>query len=270
MTEHPDGRTVCAALQRGLTLDPARPLHLCHAPGPLTLAVVSIAWLGSLPETARAALERRELHPQEAAHAATLWLLKRRLEWVAGRLATSRAVRAHQRRHLGHEPGPRRIKVSQIRSGPRAGKPTANAPVQIGLSHSGDFAVAACGPRPIGVDLERTRPMPPPLLDLLATPYADEAAEAAEAAEPVPAHPALREMAPSLHWACKEAVLKRLGVGLRVDPREVTLTGWQADGRFSWRAGADLRQHEPDAEQAQRFAGWARDIDGYSLALVWK
>ncbi|HXR72243.1 4'-phosphopantetheinyl transferase family protein [Actinocrinis sp.] len=263
MTELPDRASISAALQRGMALDPARPLHLCHVPGPLTVAVVSIAWLAGLPDAARAALELRELHPQEATHATTLWLLKRRLEWVAGRLAASRAVRAHQRRHLGHEPGPRRVKVSQIRSGPRAGKPTVNAPVQVGLSHSGDFAVAACGPRPIGVDLERTRPMPPPLLELLA------------AADPIDGAPecrALAQMAPSLHWACKEAVLKQVGIGLRMDPREVTLTGWRPDGLFSWRAGADLRRCEPAAaaDDDGRFTGWAREIDGYSLALVWK
>lgn len=256
MTEHPDHRSVCAALRRGVALDPARPLHLCHAPGPLTLAVVSIAWLAGLPDTARLALENRELHPQEAAHARTLWLRKRRLEWVAGRLATSRAVRAHQRRHLGHEPGPRRIKVSQIRGGPRSGKPMVNAPVQVGLSHSGDFAVAVCGPRSIGVDLERTRPMPPPLLDLLPMVQSHDGA--------------LDEMAPSLHWACKEAVLKQFGFGLRVDPRQVTLTAWRPDGLFSWHIGVDLHRHEPDSHRGRQYIGWAREIDGYSLALVWK
>ncbi|MGH3417295.1 MAG: 4'-phosphopantetheinyl transferase family protein [Actinocrinis sp.] len=261
MTGQPDRREVCAALEHGMALDPSRPLHLCSAPGPLTLAVVSIAWLAALSEDARAALARRELHPQDVAHAATLWLPKRRLEWVAGRLAASRAVRAHQRRHHGGEPGPRRIRVSQIRSGPRAGKPMVNAPVQIGLSHSGDFAVAACGPRSVGVDLERIRPLPPPLLDLLAT---------ARSRDGAPERRALDAMAPSLRWACKEAVLKQFGIGLRMDPREVTLTGWRPDGRFSWRAGADLRLHEPDADHAQRLTGWARDVDGYSLALVWK
>ncbi|MBS2964635.1 hypothetical protein KGA66_16380 [Actinocrinis puniceicyclus] len=253
MTGRPDREATCAALARGLVLDPARPLHLCHAPGPLTVAVVSIAWLGALRDAARTALERRELHPREAEYAATLWLRKRRLEWVAGRVAASRAVRAHQHRQHGREPGPRSIRVAQVRAGPRAGRPAVNAPVRIGLSHSGEFAVAACGPRPLGIDLERTRPLPPPLLDLLAC-------------DGRVAH----RMNPALHWACKEAVLKRFGLGLRMDPRQVTLTGWRPDGRFSWAAGPDLRRREPEAYDAQRLAGWARDVDGYALALVWK
>ncbi|MGK5631869.1 4'-phosphopantetheinyl transferase family protein [Streptomyces sp. URMC 123] len=234
-----------------LRLDPDRPLHLGHGPGRLTVAVVSIAWLRRRTAGQLAALEARHLAPEEAAHAATLTFRKRRYEWLAGRLALKHGVCAHHQRHLGPAPPTRAVRIGAVATGLRAGKPVVDLPVEIGLSHSVDFAVAACGPRPIGVDLERCRRMAPPFVELLA--------DGADLAMPLP-----------LRWACKEAVLKHFGFGLRVDSREVRLTGWGADGRFSWRGGPELCRHAPTAADGRRFATWAREIDGYALAMVWK
>lgn len=245
----------------GVLLDPGRPLHVRHARAPLTLAVVSIAWLRARPDAARAAIETRHLGPAEAAHAATLHIPKRRLEWLAGRLAIKHAVRAYQRRHARVLAPPRDVRVLTVEYGLRAGKPYVDAPVGVGMSHSTDFAVAACGPRAVGVDLELNREMAPVLADLLALrpPLQPGRDGRRLAAMPVP-----------LRWACKEAVLKYFGIGLRVDTREVRLTGWRADGRFSWHAGPELLRRVPAAAGSWRAHTWAREVDGYSLALVWR
>ncbi|MFR0356217.1 4'-phosphopantetheinyl transferase family protein [Streptomyces sediminimaris] len=255
----PPVRAAPPGLDDRLALDPARPLYVCHVRGPLTLAVVSIAWLRAGGEQTRAALESRHLGAAERAQARQLRLPKRRLEWLAGRLALKHGVCAYQGRHFGTRPGTRDVRVSAVTGGLRAGKPQVDHPVQVGLSHSVDFAVAVCGPRAVGIDVERVRRMPPMLTALLSSPPG--AADTGSGR--------LRAMPPSLRWACKEAVLKHFGFGLRVDPGEVELTGWRADGRFSWRAGPALRRHVPEGD-GPRFDSWAREVDGYSVALVWR
>lgn len=252
----PPARGAVSGLDDRLVLDPARPLYVCHVRGPLTLAVVSIAWLRARDEATRAALEARHLGPAESRQAGQLRLPKRRLEWLAGRLALKHGVCAYQRRHFGTPTRTRDVHVGTVPDGLRAGKPRVGFPVDIGLSHSLDFAVAVCGPRAVGIDVERVRPMPP-MLNALLTGAPD--------GEPS----GVRAMPPSLRWACKEAVLKHFGFGLRVDPQEVELTGWRADGRFSWRAGPTLRRHVSPSD-GTRFDSWAREVDGYSVALVWR
>jgi 4'-phosphopantetheinyl transferase len=242
-------------------LEPARPLAIHHLPGPLTLAVISIAWLRSLDGLSRSAVAARHLDADEVAYAAALPVPKRRLEWLAGRLAAKHAVATHQMRHIGECPATRDIHVSAVLNGPCAGRPLVNAPVQISLAHSADFAVAVCGPRTVGIDLERSATLPPQVMQLLA--HDDTATDG-------PVHPGLAAMPASLRWACKESVLKYFGFGLRVDTREVRLTGWHDDGRFTWTSGPDLCRRAPDAAEPSTFATSAHEIDGYCLALIWK
>lgn len=256
-------REAAPVLDESVAFDPARPLHIVHVRGPLTIAVVSIAWLRELDEPVRTAIEARHLSEEEAAHAATLRIRKRHLEWLAGRLAIKHGVCAYRQRHTGVVAWTRDVRVSTVEGGLRRGKPLVDAPVEIGMSHSTDFAIAACGPRSIGIDLELSREMAPVLTELLTTGGGGDGA----ATEP---GRRLAAMPMSLRWACKEAVLKYFGFGLRVDTREVALTGWRADGRFSWNAGPVLRGHAPSAADGRRFDSWAREVDGYSLALVWR
>lgn len=255
-------REAVPALDQSVVFDPTRPLHIGHTRGPLTLAVVSIAWLRAQDTATRAAIETRHLLAEESAYAGSLRVPKRRSEWLAGRLAVKHAVREYRRRHTGADTGTREVRVRKVRSGLRAGKPLVDGPEEIGLSHSADFAIAACGPRGIGIDLELSREMAPMLTELLATDADTRTAGGADGA--------LAAMPSSLRWACKEAVLKYFGFGLRVDTREVGLTAWRTDGRFSWTAGPVLRGHAPSAADGWRFDSWAREVDGYSLALVWR
>lgn len=253
-------RVPAAGLDESVTLDPARPLYISHARGPLTIAVVSIAWIRERGDTARTAIEARHLSDEEAAQAAQFRLPKRRLEWLAGRLALKHGVCAYQLRHIGASLRTREVTVSVVPDGIRAGKPTVNAPVAVSLSHSSDLAVAACGPRAIGIDVERSRQVTPMLAQML---------DLDPKTSKDPGDRSLHTMPLLLRWACKEAVLKHFGFGLRVDTREVELTGWRPDGRFSWRAGPGLRHHARAAD-GSRFDSWARQVGDYSMALVWR
>lgn len=245
-----------------VVLDVSRPLrvtHLTPASRRLTLAVVSIGWLRGQGPEALAALRERYLTPAETEQAASLRAPRRRHEWLAGRLALKHAVSAHGRRHWDSAREPRAVEVRTVVGGIQAGRPVVDAPVEVGLTHSGDFALAVCGPHAIGVDLEHDRPMPPTLarvLDLECDPRA-----------PSPHARRLAAMPAALRWTCKEAVLKYYGFGLRVDAREVALTGWLPDGRFTWRPGGGLLRHAPTAE-TRRPTGWAGAVHGHHLALV--
>lgn len=238
-----------AAPFTGLALEPAWPLRLWRCPS-LTLAAVSLAWLRGLDERGHAELVSRYLDAGEADQAARLRLPKRRHEWVAGRLAIKHCAATHQLRHEGRSVLARQVRVGRVAGGMRKGRPLISTPADVSMSHSGDFAIAACGCAPIGVDLERARDLAPPLVDVLRK-------------EKVSG-----EMPLTLRWTCKEAVLKCLGVGLRVDPREVMLTTWEPGGWFGWRAGPGLRAAVPRADP-RCLCTWAAEIDGYSLALAW-
>lgn len=243
-----------------LALLPGRPLHIVHLAGGLTLAVTSVAWLRERGPAARLALEERHLCAEEAEQLHRLPVPKRRLEWLAGRFAAKHAVCAHRRRHDGVAMATREVRLGADRHGLRAGKPYVNAPVGIGITHSADFAVAVCGPHTVGVDLERSRPMGEHFAQLLAV---------AAAGGDGPRRRRLEAMPLPLRWACKEAVLKAYGFGLRFDPREVELTDWHPDGSYTWRTGPRLARYAPRPGGC-RYGAWAREIDGYAMALVWR
>ncbi|WP_432184018.1 4'-phosphopantetheinyl transferase family protein [Streptomyces tendae] len=245
-----------------VVLDASRPLWITHLRPDsrrLTLAVVSIARLRERGPHGLAALRARYLTSAETERAATLRAPRRRVEWLAGRLALKHAVSAHGRRHWGLAREPRTVEVGAVTGGLQGGRPVVDAPVEVGLTHSGDFAVAVCGPHAVGVDLEHDRPMPPTLARVLD--------EECDPRAPTPDARRLAAMPATLRWTCKEAVLKYYGFGLRIDAGEVALTGWLPDGRFTWRPGGGLLRHAPVAE-TQRPAGWAGVVAGHHLALV--
>lgn len=260
----PTGRhALLADLDRHLQLDAARPLLVHRAPGPFTFAVVSVAWLRSLDALDRERLADRRLAPVERARYEQLTLPKRRSEWLAGRLAVRHAV-ADQLRGAGlptvaGERVPPDVVVHTVPEGPRAGKPFVAAPVHIGLSHSVDFAVAVCGTRPVGIDLEG-QPIGPHLARLLAVP---EGADAPTGMRRV------AEMPLPLRWACREAVVKYTGVGSRSALQETRVTDWLPDGTFRWSPGAALLHHSHGADSLPAH-GWARQVGAYALAVTWR
>jgi 4'-phosphopantetheinyl transferase len=256
LTGTPGGRAASPA--DAFPLDPARPLSVAHLPGRHTAATVSVEWLARQPADRVDRLVARHMAAGEGDAAARFRSPRRRTEWLAGRLAAKHAVRTHGLRHAGVSRATRAIRVAAVEDGPRAGKPFVRVPVGIGISHSGGLAVAVCGPRPVGIDLELNRALAPALVRLLRSGTRDGAGEAGAR---------LGAMPPTLCWACKEAVLKYFGFGLRLDTREVVLTRWAADGAFTWAAGAELRGAAAAMPWPRN--GWAGEIGGYSLALVW-
>ncbi|MEV0528260.1 hypothetical protein AB0I66_33030 [Streptomyces sp. NPDC050439] len=260
----PAGRhALLAGLDHRLRLDPARPLLVHRAPGPLTFAVVSIAWLRALEPGVRERLAETRLHASERGFLRGLTLPKRRSEWLAGRLALKHAVADQLRGSDPSAPGgtrdPRDIVVRTVADGPRAGKPFVEEPAHIALSHSLDYAIAVSGTRPLGIDLEG-QPMGPYVARMLAVPGGRH----------VPA--GLRRVAGmplALRWACREAVVKYTGVAGRSALSQTTVTDWLPDGTFRWSPGAALLQHSRGAESLPAH-GWARQLGSYALAVTWR
>lgn len=222
------------------------------------MATVSVDWIRNQPIDRADAVLARHLSAKEAEYAHALRIPRRRAEWLAGRLAAKHAVRAHRRLHLGIGRPTRDIVVTVVRDGPCAGRPRVNRRVEIGISHSADFAVAVCGTSRVGIDLEKNRALSPILVNALTAAVADELGTG---------NGRVHSMSPPLHWACREAILKYFGFGLRVDPREIRLTEWRSDGSFGWTGGAELRRRAASIPWPRR--AWAGEIAGYSLALVW-
>jgi phosphopantetheinyl transferase len=103
-----------------------------------------------------------------------------------------------------------------VRRGP-AGRPVADPPVDVSLSHGGGWIAAAAyrGGR-VGVDVEGVRDVTPALARrCLATPELDWLERTADASR-------RRERFLQL-WTAKEAYLKAIGTGLGTDPRSVTI-----------------------------------------------
>lgn len=214
----------------------------------LTLAALSIH---KLAVAGADSLAERQLTAAEQAQYHSLGFARRQLEWLGGRLAAKAAVATF----AATEAAPASpIEVSNLDTGPTRGRPVVNRPVWISVSHSAGVAVAAAASLPVGVDVERDRPLAPVLVGLLRADPVDSRVPAM----PVP-----------LRWACKEAVLKCLGVGLRIDSRQVILTGWAPSGWFEWRPGPTIRADlPPGSPDPAGIVGWAGQQNGYSFAVA--
>jgi 4'-phosphopantetheinyl transferase len=148
------------------------------------------------------------LSADERALFETLKIEKRLLDWTSGRLAAKRAVR----KVLG-DPA-LALSAVEILNQP-TGQPYARHAgqrrVSLSLSHceKGGIAAAKWGPDPIGIDWELVAEREERVLEM----YIHKTEQAPTCFE-----------ATKL-WAFKEAVLKFLGLGLGVDPRDVRLSG---------------------------------------------
>jgi 4'-phosphopantetheinyl transferase len=159
------------------------------------------------------------LSDNEALRLNTFRLLKRRGDWVLGRWTAKRAVCAYTQLTVTA----RSLACIEIRPAP-SGAPEvfiANklAPVAISLSHRSGVAVCALGAAGIelGCDVEVVEPRCDAFVsdfftrgeqELIAKGSVDERARVA-----------------TLLWSAKESVLKALRTGLRIDTREVAITG---------------------------------------------
>ena len=116
--------------------------------------------------------------------------------------------------------------------------------VQVSLARSGDrLALAVTAAGAVGIDLES-------VADIARAPLEDVLLSAAEAAAVSGLPPRAATAAVTVIWAAKEAVLKATGLGLRVDPRDLTIareTPRQPDGDPAADAARQRLVHWPDA-----------------------
>jgi 4'-phosphopantetheinyl transferase len=147
-------------------------------------------------------LDEASLSPDERARAARLAAGDVRRRFVASRAALRDILAAY----VGASPAGLRF-----RYGPH-GKPALAPPLEwlhFNLAHSQDLAVVAVARRPVGVDVERVRPLADGPLALAARTFAPGEVAALRAA---PQSQQLDEF--FRYWTCKEAYVKARGAGL--------------------------------------------------------
>ncbi len=149
----------------------------------------------------------------------------RRADWRIGRWAAKRAV-ALALSAAGREVGPDMVEVLPADDGapePRIVAADEFIAMAVSISHSGGNGLAAArlGGGELGVDLETIEPRSERFIDDYFTP--------AEAARVRAAAPGERPLFANLTWAAKEAALKALRTGLRLDTRAVVVEEIGAD-----------------------------------------
>lgn len=123
-----------------------------------------------------------------------------------------------------------------------AGETDARPTLHVSLARAaGRLALAVTAAGPVGVDLESvTAVARAPLADALLSPAESDALAGLD--------PRAAEATLAALWTAKEAVLKAAGVGLRVDPRELTI--------IPDRSAAPSGQRSPDTNDGPRLADW--------------
>ncbi|NPV86618.1 MAG: 4'-phosphopantetheinyl transferase superfamily protein [Anaerolineae bacterium] len=140
---------------------------------------------------------------------------KRREEWLHGRLTAKRLVQ-HCRREaqglhlrdivIAAKPGGAPCLLIQSR----------HHPASISISHREHLAVSAYCPSPhvsLGIDLEHIEPRSPGFIQDFFTSSEAKKIQSVSASQ--------QEVLANLIWSAKESVLKALGIGLRMDTRQV-------------------------------------------------
>jgi 4'-phosphopantetheinyl transferase len=175
------------------------------------------------------------LSPGERAVAVTLRWPKRRSDWRLGRWVAKRAVIAC----WTDEPDaiePPDIEILAQHNGAPAARILARPaamPVSVSISHSGGMglAVAAVGPVALGCDVERIEPR--------SERFVRDYFTAAERERVTRTTVVDRAAVSTLIWSAKEAALKVLGTGMRLDTRAVDVKApVAAPGRDSLRRSA--------------------------------
>lgn len=198
------------------------------------------------------------LSPEEQQKLATLRFPKRRDEWLAGRWAAKSLVRSlpewgdipFAQIEIGNNPeGAPFVRLPEGRTPPGC----------LSISHSGPFAFCALAAESgfrFGVDLEKVEPRSGSFVRDFFTPEEQRLVDAVPVGE--------QEIAVTLIWSLKESMLKALGMGLRLDTRqvEVLTVGELVPG--DWR---EVRVGEPGTKNRPWSAWWQRRGD-YLLTVA--
>lgn len=196
---------------------------------------------------------RQYLHERERALAAAMRIEKRRVDFIAGRVAAKRAL-ARRDVYVLPDDGERSGAPVVFHGGTRLTTP-------VSIAHGAGWAVAATVESgAIGIDVERIEPRP--------RSFVDEAFTTGELElwRRRLARSSVDDVVITAAWCAKEALLKRAGVGLRVPLPAVSATA------ISWIAappsGAELAWAECDTDVMGRCALGVQLLPGASLALV--
>jgi 4'-phosphopantetheinyl transferase len=212
------------------------------------------------------------LHPLELARFERFRVPKRRQDWLLGRWTAKLLVQQYL---AATGPGPTRS-LDQIvipaaadgapyvmlaTSGGTAAPPL---PLSLSISHSGGWAFCALCDEPwvaAGADIERIEPRESSFVDMFFAP--------SEAEQVRVAAPADRDTVVTALWSAKEAVLKALRVGLRVDTRGIVCNVGQPPAPSSgvWAAFRAEAVPVPSAPHPE-IAGCWKVEHGFVLALV--
>lgn len=197
------------------------------------------------------------LSQREQAIYVALRFPKRRADWLLGRWAAKQLVHALP---IGQALPWSAIEVlPSLHSPPRlhlAGKPADE--ISFSLSHAHGRALCALSERPglrLGADLERIEDRPAAFLADYFTPFEQQQVLSAPLER--------RAFLTTLLWSLKEAVLKALGVGLRLDTRRVEIA-LQGGEEGEWQSAGVRALPQPTGRW---WTAWRREGD-FVLALA--
>jgi len=198
------------------------------------------------------------LSPEERTRYDGMRFPKRRMEWLLGRL-TAKTLLTRCLSELATVPFDHITIGNHPEGAPFVSIEGLSTPIQLSISHRQGMAVAALSVNPgisLGIDLEWVEDHPqsfyedfftPGELDIMAGMPADRQAWVG-----------------TLIWSAKEAVLKALGKGLRMDTRTVDITGIARTTVDGW-GSYDLRIANPNQETWNTM--W-RELGPYLLTLA--
>ena len=203
----------------------------------------------------------RYLHPEEDKRLVGLKNPKKAWEWLGGRVAAKMALRCFVNEERGHDTLLNEIVLRNDKSG----KPVCNCQgVHISISHRESMAVAAIADQTrwdgIGIDLEVIEPKEPAMWEQFFTLGEQELALKMARERGVEESTYFSHL-----WAIKEAVLKALGLGLRVDSRQVEIVDLSPEGK----AEVVLHNVVPDEgsdKNTASISAWVEEKAGYVIA----
>jgi phosphopantetheinyl transferase len=169
------------------------------------------------------------------------------LDFLAGRVALKAALRRCRSLPV------RDLAGLGVGNGPNGQPRLVGHPgLHCSLAHSAGWGVGAVAAAPIGIDIERVRPHSVDLLRLIA-----DDAELAEAGDGGGDDALLVARI----WTLKEAVLKGMGVGLAVPPRQVKLRKTEGDAFF-----VEVLSHA--AAGGSPWRAWTYSVDDVCISVA--
>jgi 4'-phosphopantetheinyl transferase len=208
------------------------------------------------------------LTPAEKAAYASFRFDARRKSWLAGRYTAKVLVaKVH-----GGQFALNQIEIRNDELGaPRAFHATQPIPGGLSISHSGDWSAAAYAPAglQVGIDIEHITQRS---AEFIKDYFTENEAFLIFAGNGNTIHPKWEQVARSpvenatLIWSAKEALLKAMGIGLRMDTRQVKVLSIADAGQNN--AGGWKRLDLSCSQVSLTIDAYWQKVDGYMLTLA--